>query len=104
MSEYQLEEKVSKERNVFILTIMADSNDADYITETVTYNKGKCDEILPALIDLRDNYSGSHSLENYPNEFDLPIPYNGYDGYCHSLEKLTVEHIDENSKIFDVKF
>ncbi|WP_437261253.1 hypothetical protein [Bacillus thuringiensis] len=101
---YKLVEKTSSMKNTFIITIKADSNDGDYITEEMHYSKSDFEEILPELVNLRDNYGDNHQLENYPNPMDFNIPYNGWDGYCHSLEKLSVEYIDENGKMFDVEF
>lgn len=104
MSNYRLVEKVSDDRNMFTITIIADSNDADYITEKMYCNKEEFEEMLPELINLRDNYGENHQLEKYPNPMDFNIPFNGWDGFCHSLEELTVEYVDESGKIFDVEF
>lgn len=102
---YELVEKKVNKKDVFKVTIRADSNDADYITETEYYIKEDFEEYaLKAVKDLRDNYGGSHELEDYPNEYDLSIPFNGWDGYCHSLEELSVEYIDKDGKIWDVKY
>jgi hypothetical protein len=104
-TEYKLVEKRGKQLNKFKVTIKADSNDADYVTETMFYGKSEFEEyIIDALVDLKYNYSGHHDLENYPNESDLYIPYNGWDGYCHTLEELTVEFIDGDGKVWDVEF
>lgn len=105
MSKYNLVEKTVKEREIFKVVIKADSNDADYITTTAHYSPSDFDEyIIDGLIDLKEKGTGRHKLENYNNEFDLEIPYNGWDGYCHTLEELIVEYIDENGKVWDVKF
>lgn len=105
MSKYTLEKKPESERNKFIVTIKADSNDANYITKVEKYSKKDFDEyVIDALIDLKQNYSGSHELENYPNEHDLPIPFNGWDGYCHTLETLYVQYVDEEGVVLDVRF
>lgn len=101
---YKLVEKQSDMRNIFIVTLVGDANDGDYVTETMYLNKDEFEEILPALDDLKDNYSGSEQLEDYPNEMELEIPFNGFDGHCHTLAELSVEYIDENGKIFDVVF
>lgn len=100
---YKLIEKASSMKNIFVITIVADSNDADYITESMDCSKTDFEELLPELINLRYNYGKNHELENYPNSMDLPIPYNGWDGCCHSLEKLIIEYIDESGKVFDVE-
>lgn len=105
MSKYKLIEKVEVELNKFKVTIVADSNDADYITETDYYSKGSFEEyILDGLIELKNSYSGRHQLKDYPNEYDLTIPHNGWDGFCHTLEELIVEYIDANGKVWSVEF
>jgi hypothetical protein len=106
MSKYRLVEKTSKQLDTFKVVIVADSNDGDYITETMYYTvKDFNAHVIDALIDLQKNYNGSHQLENYPNNGEwLEIPFNGWDGYCHSLSELIVEYIDENGKIYDVEF
>lgn len=99
---FKLVEKKSELKNIFILTIIADSNDGDYISESMSYTKTEFEKLIPELINLINNYSESHELEKYPNTMDLSIPFNGYSGYCHTLEELNIEFIDENGKIFDV--
>ncbi|TVX86019.1 hypothetical protein [Paenibacillus agilis] len=102
MEKYTLSK--TEARNIFIVTIVGDSNDADYITTEEVYNKSDFDEyVVNALIDLMTNYSNNHQLENYPNKFDLSIPHNGWDGYCHSLESVTIKHIDDNGEHWDVE-
>lgn len=101
--KYRLVEKDSDMKNTFIVKIVGDSNDADYVTETMYLDKEDFEKIIPALIDLNNNYSRSHQLEDYPNPMGLEIPYNGWDGYCHTLESLDIEYIDENGKVFDVE-
>jgi hypothetical protein len=106
MSErYQLVEKTGRELDSFKVTIKADSNDADYITEVNHYSQEIFEEyIIDGLIHLRENASGHHELGDYDNPFDLDIPFNGWDGYCHTLEELTVEYIDSDGKVWDVIF
>lgn len=103
MGYYRLIEKQSDMKETFIVTIVGDSNDGDYVTVTEHYDKEGFEEVLPALIDLQENYSDNHRLEDYPNDMDLSIPYNGWDGYCHSLEELRIEYVDADGKIFDVE-
>jgi hypothetical protein len=105
MEKYQLIEKTGKELNSFKVTIVADSNDGDYITEINHYDQETFDKyIIDGLIHLQENASESHELENYDNPFDLDIPYNGWDGYCHTLEELIVEFIDDDGKVWEVIF
>jgi len=100
---YTLSEKVSNMRDTFVVRIKADSNDADYMYSTMRFGKFEFEARIRELVNLQVNYGGSHELENYPNPMDLNIPYNGWDGNCHTLEELTIEYIDENGKVFDVE-
>lgn len=105
MSKYTLVEKQAKEVNRFKVTIKADSNDADYITNVSFYSKRDFEDyVIDGLIDLQKNGSGHYELENYNNKYDLDIPWNGWDGQCHTLEELIVEYIDENGKLWAVQF
>lgn len=101
---YKLVEKPKKDQDrPFKLTIVADSNDADYITETRRFSKKEFEErILPGLNHLHQLASESHELESYDNEFDLPLPYSDW-GSCHSLESVEVEFIDDSGKTWDVE-
>jgi hypothetical protein len=105
VNKYKLIKK--KEVNKFIVTIVADSNDADYITTINKYDEVIfCKYVIDELIHL-EKYSGRHELESYEDngisEY-LNIPFNGYDGYCHTLESVKVEFIDHNGHIYDVQY
>lgn len=101
---YTLVEQQAKKKDQFIMTIKADSNDADYVTETTTFSKAEFEEYLDEIKNLRDNFGGNHQLENYENPGDFNIPHDGYDGFCHSIEKLTVTYTDKDGKTWDVQF
>lgn len=103
MSKYEIEKIKTKEK-YYEVYINADSNDGDYISRKERFSQEQFDEVIDGLIDLQNNYSESHQLENYPNKYDLSIPYNGWDGYCHSLEELTVKMYDTDGIIYNVKF
>jgi len=99
--KYTLSKK-EENLNTVKVTIVADSNDADYITEITTYSKEEFDEwVIDELIELK-NYSGSYELPGFPG--DLDIPYNGFDGRCHSLEYVEVEYTDKNGQVWDVNY
>ena len=105
MVKYELVEKVEKEIEKFRVTIVADSNDADYITTISYYSKEAFEGyILNGLTVLRLNHTGSHKLKDFNNHFDLDIPHDGYDDYCHTLEELSVEYIDFSCKVWTVLF
>ena len=118
---YKLE-KVKTKGKLFKITIKADSNDADYITETTELNEKDFNKVVPFLLDLKNNYSDSHRFEEWDiedyNEEDLErigvtqeeyedAPYidkpYGDDMSCHTLEDLEIICIDENSIIYNVK-
>lgn len=102
---YTLEKKPASDLNKFIVTIKADSNDADYIATISKYSKKDFEEyVIQGLIDLREKGTGRHKLEDYDNEYDLDIPFNGWDGQCHTLESVKVEYVDENGITWVVKY
>lgn len=104
---YALEEKQPQERDLFIVRIVGDSNDGDYVTTENSYSKKVFEKfVLDELIHL-NNYTDEEALNGYNNngisEY-LHIPYNGHDGYCHTLVKVVVEYIDKDGKTFTVKY
>ena len=100
--KYNLEQLKPKEDYIEV-SIEADSNDADYITNTETFTVEDFEEyVIDGLIDLK-KYFGSHELESYPNEFDLDfIPCNGWDGYCHTLESVDVKLYKSDGTVWKV--
>lgn len=104
-SKYNFVKTKSDKLNKFIVTITGDVNDGDYMTRKEEYGKEEFDEyVVDALIDLKFNYSGSHELYDYPNEYDLSIPSNEYcDGYAHTLKTLDVKYVDSVGEIWDVE-
>ncbi len=115
--ETLLKEKKSSRKEVFIITIQADSNDADYMTEKTIINKtNMTDEVIDLIQKLKKIEGVNHALgeayEDDNNEYGLEhddffnhinVPFTDW-GICHSLEDLSVEYVDENGKIFDVEF
>ncbi|QNR65381.1 hypothetical protein IAQ67_15925 [Paenibacillus peoriae] len=103
MSKYTLSKPRKEAQDCFMVTIVADSNDADYITTTQTYSSKEFNGVIvDELIQLKNNYSGSHQLEDCPLGEYIDIPFNGYDGFCHSLESLTITYVDEDGYTWDV--
>jgi hypothetical protein len=85
----------------FFVKIVADSNDADYITEEFESSKEEFETSdLKELKRLQNKFGGHYKLENYDG--DLPIPCSEY-GRCHSLERIEVRYMDENGVLYDVK-
>jgi hypothetical protein len=102
MSKYELVEKPKNELGMFKVIIKADSNDADYVTTINTYPKDKFEKhIVPEIIDLMTNYRADYKLPDFEAHW-LDIPYGEYD-CCHSLEKITVEYIDHDGRLWNVR-
>lgn len=90
--------------NIFIVTVVGDSNDADYITEVTKFKKENFDdEVIEEIKMLREIAGQAHGLEESDIEDTyVNLPYSDY-GLCHSLEEIKIEFIDENSVIYDVE-
>lgn len=115
--ETLLKEKKSSLKEVFIITVTADSNDGDYMTERTTINKNDMtDEVIDlinklnkiknvdyALTDI-EKQGEAHGLTLDDLMLDIYIPSTDWGDFCHTLEDFEVEYIDENGKIFDVEF
>lgn len=99
--KYTFRKKESEERNMFHVSIKADSNDGDYITEEESYTEDEFEEIVDELIDLNDNYKGFYKLEDFSSE-QLCIPTTDYGDNCHTLTRLKIEYIDGNGEVYDV--
>ncbi|MCY9737524.1 hypothetical protein M5X17_27865 [Paenibacillus alvei] len=89
-------------RNIFVVTIVADSNDADYITTSVEFSKEAFDDfVADDLIYMLKNFKGRLKLNNYDGDYDY-IPHSEY-GICHTLKSVDITHIDNNGETWDVK-
>lgn len=105
MAKYTLIKKPESERNKVVVTIVADSNDADYITTINTYNKKLFDEeIFDLLYELKYQYSGPHKLENYIGKLEVPRYEFGDYGNCHTIKTIKVEYIDNSGEVWEVSF
>ncbi|MNS56447.1 hypothetical protein D3C72_893060 [compost metagenome] len=102
MEKYTLRLPNESSRGMFTVTIVADSNDADYITTINSYSKENFENYyLDDLIDLVKNYSERHQLSDCPLQ-DIGIPSNGWDGNCHSLKKVVITYVDSNGLTWDL--
>lgn len=104
MNKYELVKK-REGLNEFKVTIVADSNDADYITTIQKYKEYEFDgRVIDDLIELK-GYEGSHALRDYDEDDDsyLDIPYGDIDS-CHTLIQVIVEYTDSNGTVYDVKY
>lgn len=103
-AKYHLVENKGTNTETFKVTIVADSNDGDYLRNTGTYSKEDFEKrILPGLNHLHNFGTGNYKLENYHNGYDLNIPSAEW-GDCHTLESVMVEFTDSNEKIWKVEF
>ena len=102
MNKYELVKPENKEK-IFTVSIVADSNDGDYITTTEAYNESEFKEIVEELIVLKKCYGNSHELEDFYNtEYNIDMPF-GEGGQCHSLSYIEIHCIDENGQYYDVE-
>ena len=105
MKDYKLVQKTGEEVGMFKITIVADSGDGDYVTDTDLFPKKEFEEYgLEGLRDLRSKASLRHQLRDYDNTYELPIPFNFRDGSCHTLESVTVEYLDEDGRVWTVEY
>jgi len=102
MNKYKLIKPANKEK-IFTVSIVADSNDGDYITSTEIYNESEFEEIVEELITLKKCYGDSHELEDFYNtEYNIDMPF-GEGGQCHSLSYIQIHCIDEDGRYYDVE-
>lgn len=101
----KLIQKKGEEVGKFKVTIVGDAGDANYVTDTELFTKEHMEEFaLEGLRDLREKASLPHELSHYDNEYDLPIPSNFHDGYCHTLVSVTVEFLGEEGKVWTLEY
>lgn len=114
-----------KKRSEYVVEIVADSNDGDYITTKQSYDEKTFKQIIVHEIEYvmknhkkpyelkeyyfddfykkyleRENYSEKDVEEEYIDE--LSIPFDGYDGNCHSLTQITIWYIDSDGITWEV--
>lgn len=100
---FTLVEEKGETPNTFIVTIVADWNDGDYLRTEKTYSNEEFEKrILPALNHLDNFGKGRGKLRDYDNEGNLAIPQPEWES-CHTLKSVTVQFVDENLKIWDVQ-
>lgn len=115
--ETLLKEKKSSLKEVFIITVQADGNDGDYMTETTKIKKDDMtDEVIDFINKLNKIKDVDYALSDIEKQGEaygltlddlmlhVYIPSTDWGDFCHTLEYLGVEYIDENGKIFDVEF
>ena len=78
------------------MSIVGDSNDADYITKTEKYDKSTFEEIVPYLYLLNYKYNKDYQLKEFPYREYISLPYSEF-GVCHSLEKLSIKFFDKGT-------
>lgn len=101
MKRYTLTKMVPKTR-YFEVYLDADANDGDYISTKTEYTEEEFESIIDDLINLRDNYSGSHRLSSYSDDTELDIPTSEWGGYCHTLVQLVIRMYDTDGCVYEV--
>lgn len=98
MEKYAIGEIKKSKINQFEVIIVADSNDADYITTRNFYSEKDFDNyVIDELIKLLSKHSEEYQLESFWSD-SLDIPYSDY-GCCHSLESVEVNYYDNNGSV-----
>lgn len=105
-SKYALMQLIPNEVR-FEVIIVADSNDADYVTTRETFSLEMFEEeIVDELIVLQRDFGGPNELKKMWSEDSdtyLDIPMDSQDEYCHSLEELEITMYDTRGFSFAVK-
>jgi hypothetical protein len=101
MASYELVEKTVKP--LFRVTIEADMNDGDYLTNINQYSKDRFhDKLIDELIELNKIVGKSDALYGFNDQY-ANVPFDTQSGEsCHTLASLDIEYIDEQGKIWDV--
>lgn len=98
MARLLLKEKPKKERNTYLVRIVAQENDGVYVVSTERYSPEKFEKyIVKGLEDLLEN--ADDLTEFYPEDIHMPHS----DGDLSSLESLEVEYTDMDGKVWDVE-
>ena len=97
MEKYTIGEVKKDKINQFEVIIVADSNDADYITTREFYDEDVFDDwVIYDLITLLRDHSEPYKLEGFNG--DIYIPHSDW-GVCHSLETVEVNYYDNNGSV-----
>lgn len=100
--KYALQEKKVTGKEVFIVKMVGDCNDGDYITTEQEMSREQFESVVDELINIQNNFMSDWALKEYDNERDLDIPMTEWSENCHTLEKLEVTHIGMTGKHHDV--
>ena len=88
---------------LFRVTITADLNDGDYMTDVTEYTEDAFEGVLDELIELNKLVGVHDAIYEYETSYDVNIPFEGQSGQsCHTLESLKIEYISSDSVIYDV--
>ncbi len=117
--KYHLQ-KHKPQKSFFKITMVADSNDADYITEVTKRNADEAQDLLKAIeIFLNINWSkfnhhalrkGLKALYNEsPDDYyfileEIEFPRDSWCEICHTLSSFRVEYFDTKGFVYDVLF
>jgi len=102
MNKYELIKPENKEK-LFTVSIVADSNDGNYVSTTETYTESEFNKIVDELILLNKCYGECYELEEFYNTcYNIDMPF-GEGGRCHTLSYIEIDCIDENGIYYDVE-
>lgn len=89
-------------RRYYEVTIEADYNDSDYIKKSQRFYQEEFDEVVDDIIDLKNNYSGRHELDDYESD-RLDIPYSEDGDKCHTLMYINIIMYDTDGYSYIVE-
>lgn len=105
MGKIKMVPKTGEEVGKFKVTIVGDGGDANYMTNSELFTKEDMENfVIKGLRHLREKGSGHYQLKKYDNEYELPIPFTPQDSYCHTLESVTVEYLDEKGQVWTIEY
>lgn len=94
---------LASSRDIFIVSVSADSNDADYIYNTTTYTPAEFADIIPA-IRLLEDIDNTEDMDGISGELSdylwSLIPSNEYG--CHSICIDSIQYISSEGITYDV--
>lgn len=100
--KYALKEMKASGKEVFIIKLIGDYNDGDYITTENEVGREQFEGIVDELINLKKNFMGRGELREYYDEHDLNIPQTDWGENCHTLVTLKITHIGMTGKHSEV--
>ena len=102
MRKYKMTKKECE--GLFRVTMTADLNDADYMTDVTEYTEDEFEGVLDELIEINELVGVDNAIYDYETSYEVNIPFEGQSGQsCHTLESLKIEYISSDGVIYDVE-